>query len=159
MVTHDFTEAHFLSQRVAIINAGRIEQVGSVEGVFMRPATPFVAEFVGMKNIFAAIFNGRLAQVGKLSFQVSGQNSGRSRIAIRPEHIRLFKTRPEDGFPNLMEGIIAYIRNQGVYSDVGVNAGSLEFHAILTTSDLHTMQLYPGQRVFISVSPENIHAV
>ena len=159
MVTHDFTEAHFLSQRVAIINAGCIEQVGSVESVFMRPATPFVAEFVGMKNIFAAIFNERLAQVGKLSFQVRGQNSGRSRIAIRPEHIRLFTTRPEDEPPNLMEGTISYIRNQGIYSDIGVAATGLQFQAILTTSDLHTLQLIPGQRVFMCVYPENIHAV
>jgi molybdate/tungstate transport system ATP-binding protein len=159
MVTHDFTEAHFLSQRVAIINAGRIEQVGGVESVFMRPATPFVAEFVGMKNIFTAVFNGRLAQVGKLSFQVSGQNSGHCRIAIRPEHIRLFTTRPEDGLPNLVQGIIAYIRNQGIYSDVGVNAIGLEFQAILTTSDLHAMKLFPGQRVFMCVYPENIHAL
>ena len=159
MVTHDFTEAHFLSQRVAIINAGCIEQVGSVESVFMRPATTFVAEFVGMKNIFSAIFNERLAQVGKLSFQVRGQNSGRSRIAIRPEHIRLFTTRPEDAPPNLMEGTISYIRNQGIYSDIGVEATGLQFQAILTTSDLHTLQLIPGQRVFMCVSPENIHAV
>ena len=159
MVTHDFTEAHFLSQRVAIINSGCIEQVGSVESVFMRPATPFVAEFVGMKNIFAAIFNERLAQVGKLSFQVRRQNSGRSRIAIRPEHIRLFTTRPEEEHPNLMEGTISYIRNQGIYSDIGVEATGLQFQAILTTSDLHTLQLIPGQRVFMCVSPENIHAV
>jgi len=159
MVTHDFTEAHFLSQRVAIINAGRIEQVGSVESVFMRPATPFVAAFVGMKNIFAATFNGRLAQVGKLSFQVRGRYSGRFRIAIRPEHIRLFTTCPEEGLPNLMEGIISYIRNQGIYSDVGVNVTGLQFQAILTTSDLHTMKLIPGQRVFMCVYPENIHAV
>jgi molybdate/tungstate transport system ATP-binding protein len=159
MVTHDFTEAHFLSQRVAIINAGRLEQVGSVESVFMQPATPFVAEFVGMKNIFAAKFSGRLAQVGKLSFQVRPQNSRHSRIAIRPEHIRLFTTRPGDEMPNQMEGIIAYIRNQGVYSDVGVDVSGLELQAILTTSDLHTIQLFPGQRVFMCVFPENIHAV
>jgi molybdate/tungstate transport system ATP-binding protein len=159
MVTHDFTEAHFLSQRVAIINAGRMEQVGSVENVFMRPATPFVAEFVGMKNIFAAKFNGRVAQVGKLSFQVRRHNSGHSRIAIRPEHIRLFTTRPGDTLPNLMEGIIAYIRNQGIYSDVGVDVSGLELQAILTTSELHVMQLFPGQRIFMCVSPENIHAI
>jgi molybdate/tungstate transport system ATP-binding protein len=159
MVTHDFSEAHFLAQRVAIINAGRIEQVGGVTSVFMQPATPFVAQFVGMKNIFPAIFNGSLARVGKLSFQIRGPNSGHSRIAIRPEHVRLFPTLPEYPLPNLLEGIISRISNQGVYSDLLVNVSDLQFQTILTTSDLHTMKLIPGQRVFMSISPENIHAV
>jgi molybdate/tungstate transport system ATP-binding protein len=159
MVTHDFSEAHFLAQRVAIINAGRIEQVGSVTNVFMQPATPFVAEFVGMKNIFPAIFNGSLAQVGKLSFQIKGPNSGQSRIAIRPEHVRLFPNLPEFPLPNLLEGIISRISNQGLYSDLFVNVSDLQFQTILTTSDLHTLELIPGQPVFISVSPENIHSI
>ena len=159
MVTHDFSEAHFLAQRVAIINAGRIEQVGSVTNVFMQPATPFVAEFVGMKNIFPAIFNGSLAQVGKLSFQIKGPNSGQSRIAIRPEHVRLFPNLPEFPLPNLLEGIISRISNQGLYSDLFVNVSDLQFQTILTTSDLHTLELIPGQPVFISVSPEKIHAI
>jgi molybdate/tungstate transport system ATP-binding protein len=159
MVTHDFSEAHFLAQRVAIINAGRIEQVGSVTSVFMQPATPFVAQFVGMKNIFPAIFNGNLAQVGKLSFQIGTSNSGHSRIAIRPEHIRLFQALPEFPLPNLLQGIVARISNQGLYSDLFVNISDLQFQTILTTSDLHTMKLIPGQPIFISVSPENIHAI
>ena len=159
MVTHDFSEAHFLAQRVAIINAGRIEQVGSVTNVFMQPATPFVAEFVGMKNIFPAIFNGSLAQVGKLSFQIKGPNSAQSRIAIRPEHVRLFPNLPEFPLPNLLEGIISRISNQGLYSDLFVNVSDLQFQTILTTSDLHIMKLIPGQRVFISVSPEKIHSI
>jgi molybdate/tungstate transport system ATP-binding protein len=159
MVTHDFSEAHFLAQRVAIINAGRIEQVGSVTSVFMQPATPFVAEFVGMKNIFPAIFNGSLAQVGKLSFQIKGPNSGQSRIAIRPEHVRLFPTLPEFPLPNLLEGIISRISNQGLYSDLFINVSDLQFQSLLTTSDLHTMKLIPGQAVFISISPENIHSI
>jgi hypothetical protein len=58
-----------------------------------------------------------------------------------------------------MEGTISYIRNQGIYSDIGVEATGLQFQAILTTSDLHTLQFIPGQRVFMCVSPENIHAV
>ena len=159
MVTHDFSEAHFLTQRVAIINAGRIEQVGSVANVFMQPATPFVAQFVGMKNIFPAIFNGRFAQVGKLSFHIRGPNSGHSCIAIRPEHVRLFTSVPESPLPNLVEGIISRISNQGVYSDVFVNVSDLQFQTILTTSDLHIMRVFPGQRVFMSTAPENIHSI
>jgi molybdate/tungstate transport system ATP-binding protein len=159
MVTHDFSEAHFLAQRVAVINAGRIEQVGRVATVFQQPATPFVAEFVGMKNIFPAVFNGSLARVGKLSFQINGRNSGHSCLAIRPEHIVLFVTRPERRHPNLIEGFISRICNQGVYSDVAVDAGGIQLQSILPTSNLHTMNLMVGHRIFISVAPEHIHFI
>jgi ABC-type molybdate transport system ATPase subunit len=112
-----------------------------------------------MKNIFPAVFNGRHAQVGKLSFQISRQKGGHSRIAIRPEHVRLFTTRPGNGLPNLLEGTIACIRNQGLYSEVVANVSDLQLQTMLTTSDLHAMQLSPGQRVFMSVAPENIHTI
>jgi molybdate/tungstate transport system ATP-binding protein len=159
MVTHDFSEAHFLAQRVAIINAGRIEQVGNVASVFMQPDTPFVAGFVGMKNIFPAAFNGSCAMVGNVSFQMRAPDSGHSRIAIRPEHVRLFTTLPEQPPPNLLEGTISGIQNQGLYSDVVVKVTDLQFKSILTTSDLHAMQLRPGQRIFMSVAPAHIHAI
>ena len=159
MVTHDFSEAHFLAQRVAIINAGRIEQVGKVANVFQRPATPFVAEFVGMKNIFPAKFGRSRAQVGKLSFHIKSAESEHACIAIRPEHISLFATAPECRLPNFLEGIISQINNQGVYSHLSVDASGIQFHTILTTSALHAMDLMPGRRVFLSVAPENIHLI
>jgi molybdate/tungstate transport system ATP-binding protein len=159
MVTHDFSEAHFLAQRVAVINAGRIEQVGSVRGVFRRPATPFVTEFVGMKNIFAAKFNSSLAQVGKLSFQVKDPQKRHACIAFRPEDVRLLSTAPEGRHPNLFEGIISRISNQGVFSDLVVDVSDVQFQSILTTSNLHTMNLIPGHRVFLEVAPEDIHLI
>jgi len=159
MVTHDFSEAHFLAQRVAVINAGRIEQVGSVRGVFRRPATPFVTEFVGMKNIFAAEFNGSLARVGNLSFQVAGPPKGHTRIAFRPEDVRLFSTPPEGRPANLFEGFISRISNQGVFSDLVVEVSDLQFQSILTTNTLHALNLSPGHRVYIKVAPEDIHFI
>jgi molybdate/tungstate transport system ATP-binding protein len=159
MVTHDFSEAHFLAQRVAVIHNGRIEQIGSVSGVFMRPATPFVANFVGMKNIFSAAFNGTHANVRNLSFQINGPQSGHSSIAIRPEHINLFARLPESRPPNLMEGKISRINNQGVYSDVVLDVSGVQFQSILTTSTLHAMKLVPGHAVFMSVDPKDIHFI
>jgi len=159
MVTHDFSEAHFLAQRVAVINDGRIEQVGGVTTVFQQPVTPFVAKFVGMKNIFAATFSDGCALVGKISFQTNSPNSGHAHIAIRPEHVRLFITPPEGQPPNLLEGFISRISNQGVYSDVAVDVSNLQFQSILTTSKLHTINHIIGHRVFLSVAPKNIHFI
>ena len=84
MVTHDFTDAHSLAQRVAVLNNGHVEQVGTVEEVFRRPLTAFVAGFVGMKNVLpvrvenGTHFIGNMALVmrKKRSFPPCGHTSG-----------------------------------------------------------------------------------
>ncbi|WP_438308164.1 ABC transporter ATP-binding protein [Pseudomonas guariconensis] len=75
-VTHDQTEALSMSDRVAVFNRGRIEQVDSPRNLYMKPVTTFVAEFVGTSNVI----RGELAQ--QLTADVSP-------FSIRPEHIRL----------------------------------------------------------------------
>ncbi|MFV3379745.1 MULTISPECIES: ABC transporter ATP-binding protein [Pseudomonas] len=75
-VTHDQTEALSMSDRVAVFNRGRIEQVDTPRNLYMKPATTFVAEFVGTSNVI----RGELAQ------QLTGDVSP---FSIRPEHIRL----------------------------------------------------------------------
>ncbi|MBI5886502.1 MAG: ABC transporter ATP-binding protein [Deltaproteobacteria bacterium] len=58
LVTHDLEEAFMLGTRVAVINNGRLEQVGGREDVFYRPATRNVARFIGMRNIFNGVVDG-----------------------------------------------------------------------------------------------------
>lgn len=55
LVTHDLEEAFMLGTRVAVINNGRLEQLGSREEIFYRPATRNVARFIGMRNIFSGV--------------------------------------------------------------------------------------------------------
>ena len=69
-VTHDQDEALAMSDRVAVMNAGRIEQIGTPREVYDAPATPFVAEFIGDTNFIRR--NGRM-------------------IAVRPERLRLVR--------------------------------------------------------------------
>jgi len=76
-VTHDQEEAMSMSDRIAVLNAGRIEQLGTPEDVYNRPATRFVAEFVGAANVVT--WDGAL-------------------VAIRPERVRL----TGDGRPALV---------------------------------------------------------
>ena len=159
MVTHDFSEAHFLAQQVAIMNAGRIEQVGRVADVFLRPATPFVADFVGMKNVFRATCDDDRARVGKYAFHIKAPKNGFAFIAIRPEHIQLSTTPPDGGHPNVLAGTISRISNQGVYCDVVVEAGDVSFLSILTTSKVHAAHLVPGRPIFMRMAPENIHTI
>lgn len=75
-VTHDQEEAMRMSDRIVIFNEGRVEQVGTPEQVYERPATRFVAGFLGTANILG----------GQTAMAVFGRSTT---VSIRPEHIRL----------------------------------------------------------------------
>jgi putative spermidine/putrescine transport system ATP-binding protein len=92
-VTHDQEEAMAMSDRVAVFNAGLIEQVGSPEEIYRKPASRFVAEFVGETNILEAdLENGRfvLAEFGSpIEASADLARQGKLQVSIRPESIRL----------------------------------------------------------------------
>ncbi len=81
VVTHDQAEALTLGDRVAILNEGRLEQVGTPDEVYERPATPFVAGFVGTPPATVLPADGELASA--LGATGPGQ------VAVRAEHVRL----------------------------------------------------------------------
>ncbi len=160
MVTHDFTEAHFLAQNAAVINNGRIEQIGSIAEVFHRPATPFVAEFVGMKNIFPAIFNGNKAQTGKLEIKTNSNiNGSKKYIAIRPADIHVSMDKQSPPERNSIKGTVSKILNQGFYCDLCVETFDIKFTAIIPLNSLVNMNLAEGKSVYISFDPVDVHVL
>ena len=98
-VTHDQTEALSMSDRVAVFNRGRIEQVDTPRNLYMKPATTFVAEFVGTSNVIR----------GDLAEQLNGS---RSPFSIRPEHIRLVEQAGQAQDVQL-SGLLRDIQYQG----------------------------------------------
>ena len=98
-VTHDQTEALSMSDRVAVFNKGRIEQVDTPRNLYMKPATSFVAEFVGTSNVI----RGELAQ------RLSGNAQP---FSIRPEHVR-FAVGPLGAGEVEISGLLHDIQYQG----------------------------------------------
>ncbi|MDF3202628.1 MULTISPECIES: ABC transporter ATP-binding protein [unclassified Pseudomonas] len=98
-VTHDQTEALSMSDRVAVFNKGRIEQVDTPRNLYMKPATTFVAEFVGTSNVI----RGELAQ------RLSGSPQP---FSIRPEHVR-FAEGPLGSGEVEVSGLLHDIQYQG----------------------------------------------
>jgi putative spermidine/putrescine transport system ATP-binding protein len=91
LVTHDQAEAMALSDRIAVMNAGRVEQVGRPHEAYERPATPFVASFLGKTNILAATVgagpDGRQAAIGDGHWPGGDSAEGPASATIRPEKI------------------------------------------------------------------------
>jgi len=96
-VTHDQEEALAISDRIAVMQSGRLEQVGAPVAIYRTPATPFVAEFMGTTNLFTGVVAGRDGE--RLRIRVRGQEfaargadaatGAEITFSLRPETLRL----------------------------------------------------------------------
>lgn len=97
-VTHDQGEAFAMSDRIAVMNGGRLEQIGTPKEIYQRPANQFVTSFVGETNLLEAKIEGRETS-GALILAVQGlktagspasaATSGKVLLSIRPEHVEI----------------------------------------------------------------------
>ena len=88
LVTHDQNEAMALSDRIVVMNGGRVEQVARPEEAYARPASAFVANFLGRTNAFAAEAEGATVRVGGLALACPEANrTGPVTVSVRPERI------------------------------------------------------------------------
>ncbi len=110
LVTHDQEEALTLSDRIAVLSAGRVEQVGTPEQIYDSPATAFVAGFVGTANLLPVRVEGqdgesatvRLAAGRTVVVPAAGRRfvvGDQALLMVRPERIRLAREEPLDGEP------------------------------------------------------------
>ena len=98
-VTHDQEEALCFADRLAVMQDGCIEQIGTPETVYHRPQTPFVADFLGMTNLITGEAEGNCAQTVLGKFRIAPFTRGKVLLSIRPEH--LVMAPPEtDGHSN-----------------------------------------------------------
>jgi spermidine/putrescine transport system ATP-binding protein len=92
-VTHDQEEALTMSDRLAVMSNGRIQQIGSPAEVYEEPSTAYVADFLGVSNLMSAVGEGGgRVRLGDFSFTATRGDSGargRIRIVIRPERVHL----------------------------------------------------------------------
>ena len=93
-VTHDQSEALALSSRVAIFDHGKLQQIAAPRVVYERPASRFVAEFLGDINILP-LTNGQFEGVAVRAGTDAGPTSGI--LGVRPEYMKLHQTKPETG--------------------------------------------------------------
>lgn len=131
-VTHDQSEALTMSDRIAVFNKGRIEQIGSPREVYDAPATRFVAEFIGETNLMEgtveAVDGGeariRLPSGGHIVSTIGGGVAvgGNVLVSVRPERINLTEAHAEAG--NCLEAEVADCVYQGDHLRVQLQAGS-----------------------------------
>ena len=91
LVTHDQEEALELAHRIVVMNEGRVEQIGSAADVYDRPATPFVAGFVGDANVLSGLVIGGRVQFGQQLLDGAGgyADGTPARAFVRPHNVRI----------------------------------------------------------------------
>ena len=87
-VTHDQEEAMVMSDRIALLRSGELEQVASPREIYSRPATAYVAQFIGHTNLLKGEVRGGVARCGALSWRASLPD-GPILFSVRPENLRL----------------------------------------------------------------------
>lgn len=92
LVTHDQEEALSFADRIAVMNNGKIEQIGTPEEVYYRPRTQFVAQFLGRTNLIFADADGDSAQTSFGPVTLNKPSKGKVLLSIRPEHLTLENT-------------------------------------------------------------------
>src|SRR5256885_7650246 len=163
-VTHDQEEALAMSDRIAVMNGGRVEQTGSPREIYERPGTAFVADFIGSLNALDLSIDElvgenavmRLGEAERIVRPVGGRHRlGETlRVAVRPEQVQIEPA----GSPMLnggsrLEGTIAEIVFLGMYTQfhVDTRAGRLVSHRL---ADESLGPLAPGSHVTLSCEPE-----
>jgi ABC-type Fe3+/spermidine/putrescine transport system ATPase subunit len=158
-VTHDQSEAFAISDRIVVMNQGRIEQIGAQTDIYVRPATPFVAEFIGANNGLVGTVTavedgsaeGALVTVAAESLTIRCRTpvpiavGDRALAYIRPEDIAVLDVAGGDGYRNVVEGTIDRVIFEGPTAQVRVDVGGRELRADVSGNQRLTLVQQQGK--------------
>jgi ABC-type Fe3+/spermidine/putrescine transport system ATPase subunit len=163
-VTHDQGEALAMSDRIAIVNQGRIEQLGEARALYERPASAFVGDFIGEINLI----EGKVLAVDQGSCRIAtatGEMTGTPSVAgalragdairagIRPERLTLHPVAPTaECFPGIVRQNI--FNGNSVTLHIEAERGGMIRAVVLPT--VPAAALAPGERVWFSVDPRDV---
>jgi molybdopterin-binding protein len=179
-VTHDFAEAGMLGDRAVLLDAGRVLQQGTPAEVFRKPASPYVAEFLGAENVFS----GTVRELGAVSpdwvegdpsiysqghrafaFETEGLTlyavgdfaPGAGHAVIRAEEITISRDQTFDSARNRFSGRIIEVQTLGALTRVTVEVRGLPLVAALTTRSVLELKLEPGLAVVTTFKAMAVH--
>lgn len=150
LVTHDQEEALEVADRVVVMNGGRIEQAGTPEEVFHRPASEFVMHFLGHVNVFHGRAEGSKAVFGGVELdypQAAEMGLLEVRGFVRPHDLEIERVAGPD---TLMDGTVVHLNAAGPQVKIELLAVTGEtIHVEMTQERYRELGLRRGQRVYV----------
>jgi putative spermidine/putrescine transport system ATP-binding protein len=153
-VTHDQEEALAIADRVGVMRSGRLEQLAPPTEVYSRPATAFVAEFVGLSNRLDGEVRGGEVTVRGRTLPLVDRNvpDGPAVALVRPEAVTMASDASSESGP--LSGTVIAVTFLGATSRVTVDLGDTTVLAQLSTSD--AAELPAGSRVALTIRPDPV---
>ncbi|MBE3093413.1 MAG: ABC transporter ATP-binding protein [Actinobacteria bacterium] len=168
-VTHDRNEAMIIADSIAVINEGRIEQFGPKDEVFRKPASEFIAKFVGVETLIEGIVAEYKDNVCRIKIAgckndifavaASADQGTKVTVAIRPEDVILYNIEVNPGSSSAMNsfmGEITEIQDLGIFKKVEIDCG-FNLVSFVTRNSIERLGLAPGKKVLSSVKASSIH--
>jgi molybdopterin-binding protein len=179
-VTHDFTEAGLLGDVAVLLDGGRVLQYGPPEQVFRRPASPYIAEFLGAENVFAGTARVLAdkapdwldADPGSLSegfhaieftsgpltlYTVGNSPEGPCYAVVRSEEITLSLEAQSTSARNLFKGRVTEVGTLGAFARVTLDVEGVPLVAAVTTRSVQEMNLKEGDAVYATFKALGVH--
>jgi len=149
-VTHDQEEALTMSDTVAVMNGGRIQQIGDPKRIYDEPKNAFVAAFIGESNIIPGVMlEDDLVEMLGAEFQCVDEGFGKNEpvdVVVRPEDVMIVG---ED--VGMLTGTVESVLFKGVHYEMIIDTGSMKWK-------VHSTSMQPaGSRVGLTIVPFNIH--
>ncbi|MFO7250328.1 MAG: ABC transporter ATP-binding protein [Actinomycetes bacterium] len=167
-VTHDQSEALTMSDRIAVMNDGAVEQLADPREIYERPATAFVASFIGTSNLLSGQISAisgdvatvRLGDRGRVLLNGGGHRLGESvQITVRPEKIRILPGEPE-GDVSAVPGVVSEVVYLGTYNSYAVTLdGGAEVTVFEQNAHDSTSTAERGDSVWLSWQPHHSYAI
>ena len=149
-VTHDQEEALTMSDTVAVMNGGRIQQIGDPKRIYDEPKNAFGADFIGESNIISGVMlEDNLVKMLDTEFQCVDEGFGKNEpvdVVVRPEDVMIVG---ED--VGMLTGTVESVLFKGVHYEMMIDTGSMKWK-------VHSTTMQPvGSRVGLTIVPFNIH--
>jgi molybdopterin-binding protein len=177
-VTHDFSEAGLLGDVAIMLDRGRVVQRGDPADVFRKPASPYIADFLGAENVFAGTARPIRAEApdwfeadaeefiqhavafttGSLTFYALGDVvPGPTHAVIRAEEVSLSAEPSMSSVQNQFRGTIREIVPAGALTRITVDASGTPIVAAVTARSVREMQLFAGVEVVVGFKATAVH--
>ncbi len=167
-VTHDQTEALTMSDRVAVFDDGRIQQLAPPDTLYEEPKNSFVAQFIGENNTLEGVVteikgdlceikldSGEIIDAKPVNVSKAGE---RTRVSIRPERVEMNKSRLQEGAHTLKAEVLEFIYMGDIFRTRLKVAGNEDF-VVKTRNAPDQVRCTPGQQIEIGWLPQDCRAL
>ena len=171
-VTHNFNDVWNLADRVGVMKDGKIHQLSTIDDVFSRPENKFVADFVGVQNIFEGeileksperavieLSNGTIVNSSDVDclMKITGNKKENILIAIRPESIIFSNVEFASSARNQLKGKVIDTIKSGPTVLINVDVNGNIFKGLLTKSSAEDLEVEKGKEIYMSFKSLNVN--